>query len=328
MIRLALAILLTSLAPLAHATDRTTHTVLHTVEVRAAAGPPLWKYVRGDRTLWVVGDLGVVRKGTKINETAIRARVVESGAVLGRQGLVVGDNIGIFRTLTLWPAIRKVRFNADGARLADLLPLDVHARWMDAKTRYVGRDDGMERLRPMYAAFELYRAGLETHGLSNDDLAGSIVSDAAKARNVPIVDVRARMPIDDARKAVRTFDVPREQDIACLSDTLSRIDAWLPAAQALADAWAVGDVNAAREVRSKAPVQACWSTLTNAAIARSQGIADLEAHVHDAWREGLRKATAQHAVVFASIPLRDALDGTGLARVLLDEGFHLDTASE
>jgi hypothetical protein len=313
---------------MAHATELTTQTILSTVEVRAAGGPPIWKYVRGDSTLWVLGDLGVVRKGTKLHEDAIRERVAESGAVLGRQGLVVGDNVSIFRTLTLWPAIRKVRFNANGARVADLLPVDAQARWTDAKTRYAGRNDDIERLRPMYAAFELYRAGLNAHGLSNDDLSGSVIRDAAKSHHVPVFDVRARMPIDDARKAVRTFDVPREQDVACLTDTLSRIDAWLPAAQALADAWAVGDVTAVREVRSNAPVQTCWSTLTNGAIARSQGIADLEAHVQDAWREGLRKATAQHAVVFATIPLRDALDGTGLARIIVDEGFQLETSTE
>lgn len=328
MTRLALAVLLTSIASMTHATDHTAPTVLSTVEVRAAAGPPIWKYVRGDRMLWVVGDLGVVRKGTRLNGDAIRQRVAESGAVLGRQGLVVGDNVGVLRALTLWPAIRKVRFNANDARLTDLLPVEAQAQWMNAKSRYVGRDEDTERLRPMYAAFELYRASLKAHGLSNDDLAGSIVRDAAKSHDVPVLDVRARMPIDDARKTVRTFDVPRDQDIACLSDTLSRIEPWLPTAQSLADAWAVGDVTAARHSRSPAPVQTCWSALTNEAIARSQGIADLDAYVRDAWREGLRKATAQHEVVFASIPLRDALDGTGLVPVIVDEGFQLAASPE
>jgi hypothetical protein len=234
----------------------------------------------------------------------------------------------MFRALTLWPAIRRVQFNANGARLADLLPADTYGRWQGAKTRYLGRDEDAERLRPMYAAFQLYRSALDDHGLSNADVAGSVVRDAAKANHVPVVDVRARLPIGDARKAVKTFDVSRQQDIACLSETLDRIEPWLASAQALADAWVAGDVAAARGARSRSPVRACWSTLTNGAVAHGEGIEDLDALVRSAWRDGLRKATAEHDVVFATIPLRDVLDGTELAEVLAREGFEAEPLPE
>ncbi|WP_152599856.1 TraB/GumN family protein [Noviluteimonas dokdonensis] len=307
--------------------DPLTPAELSTVEIRASAGPPMWKYVRGDKTVWVVGDLGVVRKGTKFHGDAISRRVAESGAVLGRQGLVVGDNVGLFRAMTLYPAIRKVRFNAGDARLQDVLPADVLAHWIEVKMRY-GRSDDLDRQRPMYAAFELYQAGLDAHGLSVEDDLQSLLRVAAKAHRVPVIDAHARLPIDDARKTVRSFDVPRDADIGCLSETMTRVDAWWPAAQALSDAWIAGDVAAARAARSVPPVRACWSTLTNGAIARSQGIDDLDGLVRYAWREGLRKAVREHAVVLATIPLGDALDGNGLARILADEGFQPEPTLE
>src|SRR5688572_9697510 len=180
----------------------------------------------------------------------------------------------------------------------------------------------------MYAAFELYRAALEAHALSSSDVVGPVIRDAAKARRIPVIDARARLAIHDPRKAVRSFDVPREDDIACLSDTLDRMEAWWPAAQAASDAWASGHLAAAGSARAQAPVRACWSKLTNETIARGQGIQDLDAHVRNAWRDGLRKATSEHDVVFATIPLRDALDGTGLAAVLEAEGFRMEPPPE
>lgn len=328
MIERTCVLLLLFVSSIATASDRTDPDVLSPVEIRASSGPPMWKYVRDGKTLWVLGDLGVVRKGTKLNEAAVRQRVAESGAVLGNQGLVVGDNVGMFRALTLWPAIRRVQVSANGARLADLLPEDTYGRWQQAKTRYVGRDEDAERLRPMYAAFQLYRSALEDHGLSNADVAGSVVRDAAKANRIPVLDVRARLPIGDARKAVRMFEVSRQEDIDCLSETLDRIEPWLSSALPLADAWAAGDLADVRSARSRNPVRACWSSLTNNAIARGEGIQDLDAHVRNAWRDGLRRATAEHDVVFATIPLRDALDGTGLAEVLVREGFEVEPFPE
>lgn len=298
--------------------------VLGTVEVVGARrGPALWKFERGDKTLWVLGTHGPVAQGVAFDDADIRRHVAMSDVVLGPRGLLVGDNVGVLRAMTLWPAIRRTRFNPNGATLPEVLAPDVLARWRAAKARYLGTDADVERLRPMYAAFELHRAALRMHGLSDANEAAEVVRDASNGRRLPQVDARARLSIASPRNAVRAFEVNASDDVACLVSTLDRIDSWLPAARAVGDAWAAGDIAAVPALRSNAPMTYCWATLTNDAIARHEGVEDLGAFMTDAWREALRSALAEHATVFATVPMLDLIDNAGLAAVIAGEGFLL-----
>ena len=62
--------------------------------------------------------------------------------------------------LTPWPFAIGVKKNADGARLQDLVPADVYARWTTLKTKYIGADSGIETDRPIFAAQELFGKAL------------------------------------------------------------------------------------------------------------------------------------------------------------------------
>jgi hypothetical protein len=246
--------------------------------------------------------------------------------VLGGEGLVVGDNIGFFRAATLWPSIRRVQFNANAATLHDVLPAEMHARWAAMRDRY-SRDADDERLRPMYAALELYRAGAKAAGMTGGPDAGDAVERFAKRAGVDIVDARLRLPIDNPKQAVRAFDVPRRDDVACLAETLDHLETWRATAHARAEAWRSGDVAALRALRPEGTLSWCWATLTNEAIARQQGIDDLHVRVQSAWGDAMQRAVAAHDVVFATVPMGDLLDSTGLVAVLEREGFRLNQAT-
>lgn len=300
--------------------DRTAPRLLETVEVRSA-GPVIRKYTRGSKTLWVLGVVGPLPKRIAFQEAGIRRRIAESGAVLGPPGLTLGHDAGMFRMLMLWPAIRRQQFNPDGATLASVLPEEGYKHWQDARARHLGSATSVERLRPMYAAHRLYRAALETSALSEKDVVDEVVQEEARGHRIPVVDARAQLRITNTKKAVGDFDVASDDDAACLNDTLTRLEAWLATTQPLADAWSIGDIDKVREVRSPNPVRACWATLTNDAIARSEGIEDLDAHIREAWRAALRQSIGAHDVVFTTISLRDMVDDTGYAELLAAEGF-------
>ena len=291
--------------------------------VATAGGPAVWELRRGDKTLWILGSLQPVPEGLALASGGIEGRVARAGAVLGPQGLVVGDNIGLFRGLTLWPSIRRVRFNPDERTLREVVDPALYARWLEAKARYLGDDEGVEKLRPMYAAYELYRAAAHKAGLGAEDPVNPLVARVAGRGDVPLYEAKLRLAIEDPRKAVRQFDVPRADDVACLQQTLDRLDGFVQSQPALAEAWAVGDMARYAELQPRQALAGCWARLTNEAIARQQGIADLTVRIRGTWLRALDRALDGHDVVFATLPMRDLLDATGTLATLEDEGFRL-----
>ena len=76
-------------------------------------------------------------------------------------GLKPDEKVGVFRMLTLVPAAMKLRKNPDKATLRDLLPPDVYARWLVQKNLYLGRDSGVEKMRPFLVAEKLRDAAIK-----------------------------------------------------------------------------------------------------------------------------------------------------------------------
>jgi len=237
----------------------------------------------------------------EFDTSEIERRIAQSQAVLGSRGLLIGDNISIFRGLMLWPSIRRVKFNADDRALKDVLPPATYARWLRAKARYIGDDADIERLRPMYAAYSLFEAARKARDLKYESGVDSLVRRAAKQHDVPFVDPSLRLSISDPRRVVREFEIPRAEDIRCLEQTLDRLDGFVRSAQELGDAWTVGDLARIKALSNDGVLDGCWAQLTNEAIGRQQGIQDLYAQVDERWLDSLhRAARARHRVRHAT----------------------------
>ena len=58
-----------------------------------------------------------------------------------------------------------MRHNPDDSRLQDVVPAELYLRWLPLKSRYIGKDDTVERWRPLFAAGELYREAIDDAGL-------------------------------------------------------------------------------------------------------------------------------------------------------------------
>ena len=63
--------------------------------------------------------------------------------------------------LTLVPAALKLRKNPDKATLQELIPPDIYARWLVQKKLYLGRDSGVEKMRPFLVAEKLHDAAIK-----------------------------------------------------------------------------------------------------------------------------------------------------------------------
>ena len=300
---------------------------METVVVTGAQpGPGLWRVRRDDgHTLYILGTQSPLPADITWRAEEVREVLADAGAALGPPGVKVGADIGFFRGLTLAPSAFRAMRNPGGATLETVLPPDLYVRWATLKQRYIGRDRGIERKRPIIAVYQLYRAALERHGLREGGIIRPVIDEALKARGMEVTPTVLDLKIEDPRAALSAFR--REttlgpEDLACVRGTLDIIENDLPRIAARANAWAVGDLEALRSAPdSRAQVSACLSAWTSSETARGLGMADIESKVSGAWVSKVVAAMAEHPVVFASVPLSSLLSADGQLSALRARGY-------
>lgn len=283
--------------------------------------PQVWLYRRGDKKVWILGTVTTIPRGTVFDASDIATKVAAAGAIVGAPGQVIGENVGVLRALSLWGSIRKEKLNKGGARLPEVLPPDTYSRWQLMKSRILGADNDMDRLRPMYAAYELFQAFSRQMGIGDTSPASVSLRQTAKDLGRDIIDARLHLPVSDARATVKAFEVSEHDDIACLERTMTAIDGLLARMPQLQDAWATGDLAALEDSVSRGAIDYCWATLTNQAIAKSEGVTDLSAAMNATWFRTVHSALVEGETVFTLAPVRDLISRQGPVALLLQDGF-------
>jgi len=298
--------------------------------VQGEAGrPQIWLYRRGDKQVWILGSVTTIPRNTAFDASEIARKISDSSTVVGAPGQAIGENIGLFRALTLWGSVHKEKFNKGDARLSDLLPAATYAHWQSLKSKLLGSNDGTERLRPMYAAYELFKAASKQMDFSDISPASAAVRDTARKLGRDVVDGRFHLPVSDARVTVAAFEVSRADDIACLERTMTAIDELLPNVLRLRDAWATGDMPTLEEsTKHDTTVNYCWAMLTNQAIAKNEGVSDLQSAMDQSWLQAVNTALTKGNSVFTVLPAADLIAGRGPAALLLRDGFVLEEPAE
>jgi hypothetical protein len=295
-------------------------------------GPGMWRATRDGHTLYILGTQSPLPRGMTWDAAETRQVLEQAGAVLGPPGVTIDADVGFFRGLTLAPSAFKAMKNPDGATLDQVLPPELHARWSVLKQRYLGRDRGVEKKRPLIAVYELYRAALEHNGLREGGVVGPVIDKALKARDLERTPTLLKLKIDDPREAIADFrkETLKPEDLACFSGSLDIIERDLPQIVARANAWAVGDLEALRALPSgRSQVLACLSAWTRTETARKRGLVDIDVRVRDSWMSAVDKAVAAHPVSFATLSIDELLRGDGgyLAE-LRQRGYRIQAPDE
>jgi hypothetical protein len=79
----------------------------------------------------------------------------------------------------------RLRKDPDEATMQELIPPEIYRRWLVQKDLYLGRDSGVEKMRPFLAAEKLHNAAIEKlqigHGGSWPD-----VWEHVRTKNIPV----------------------------------------------------------------------------------------------------------------------------------------------
>ena len=280
-------------------------------------GPRLWKVSKSDHVLWLLGTLNHLPKRMTWRSSEVDAALAQSQELL-TSGPSVSASVGPIGAIRLYLQWRRTQKNPDHLKLNVWLPAPLYARFEALKARFDAGDDGIEELRPSFAALRLYEHAVEAAGMTAHDEVEQTVVKLARRRGIPIQ--RAELKIEDPSGALKEVSaLPPTVEIDCLAATVTRIETDLPSMQERARAWATGDVDRLRALPYPQQREVCLSALSN-----SPRIKALVDRVAQAWNNEAEAALSRNRVSFAMRPIYELLDANGPLAKFRAEGYRVE----
>ena len=299
--------------------------VLDTVEVLAEGvqfGPGMWRVHRDGRSLWILGTQSPLPRRMQWHAEPVLDVLGKCQAIL--MPPFAGTNIGMVRGLLLAPSALRLRRNPDDARLQDVLPAALYQRWLALKDRYLPRNKRVERYRPLFAAQTLYSEAIDSAGLDTRPVAEGALRKAADKLDLQAIQPRLTIELDSPRQLIRELSDENLDDLPCFEQTLSRLETDLDAMRQRANAWAIGDIEALRELPAPNHQGACADALANAQALADTGMADLRQRMREAWLGAAIDALATHEATFAYLPMYHLIGDAGLLQRLREAGYEIE----
>lgn len=286
-------------------------------------GPRMWRVTRGDHTLWILGTLRPLPRDMAWAAQEVDAIIARSGEVIAPGGAHAKLGVGgMFKVATLMPAAMKSIKNPGGAELDKVLPADLYARWLPLKQRYLGKTGKYDDYRPAMASIQLYSAAVHHAGLTGADFVGTTIAASAKRHGVKITDTGFEFPIDLDRKqlkaGIKTFAQPRPE-LECFKQSLDQLEPDVAAMKVRANAWAKGDLDILRSLRTEDLEPPCQKGEQEAAAFMQ--LPDIKRRVETAWLDAARAALERNQDSFASQSMDELLKPGGYLARLRSMGY-------
>ena len=274
------------------------------------AGPGLWHVYRDDtHDLWIMGTLSPRPAGIEWDASEVRSLVAASQEVLWAPGYGIDVKANLLRQAALGIGLLRARKNPDGKSLKDVLPPDLHARWLQARARYLPRDSGVERMRPIVAAQELFEAAVKRARLSDKPIVYPAVEDTIEQNGVKSTFPRVEVRLSNEQAKAAVADVRRMQldDQECLAATIDAVQTDIPQMVANANAWAHGQVADIRFSALQRRDAACADAMMKPEFAARYGLPSIQDSIAALWVSEARAALARNASTVAFVPMQNLI---------------------
>lgn len=287
-------------------------------------GPGLWKVSKDGHVMWVFALYSPLPQKLEWDSVRVERLVAQSQEMLLQPGVSV--TVGWMSGLTMLPSLIGLRKNPDGARLHDLLPADVYARWDVLKQKYIGDDDDIERFRPFFAAEGLMDAGLKRNGLSKGyDVTKAIVK-IAKDHEVKLTDTAVSVKLENPRAALKDFKASQMEDVACFTKTLDTLEGDLDAMKLRANAWANGNIAEIGKLDYAEREDTCNDAMMNGSFARNNpAFQDMRERGRAAWLKTAERALAKNPSTFALLSMSQVLGPKSYLAELQAKGYTVES---
>jgi len=296
------------------------------------AGPGMWQVTHPDHpghTLWIVGDPPLLPKGMHFRSQQVAHVASQSQEILMQPavGLKPDEKVGVFRMLTLVPAALKLRKNPDKATLQELIPPDIYARWLVQKKLYLGRDSGVEKMRPFLVAEKLHDAAIKELQLGLGGSWGE-VWEHVRTKKIPVTSptLEFTFKTDDLRGQIKAFSHQKLADEECFARTVELIEALSnkQVEDARARAWATGDLAKLQELpplpNRESP---CDQAIVDALSMTTPVPSNLREQMDQMWFAAAGSAVSKNESTLAFVKMDELLGEHGYLESLRKRGYEI-----
>ena len=303
-------------------TPATTESADEIVIIGEQPGPGLWKVYKDDHVLWILGGYGPLPKKLQWRSQQAEAALTNSQEVI----LYPQANVeaGFFSELVALPALIGLKKNPDGASLKERVPDDVYASWLALKEKYIGKDNSIEKERPIFAGSELLRQAQKKAGFDNDDTVLARVQELAKKHKIKTTIPSLSFPIKSTSKTLKKFKRTEIDDVACFSKMLEFLTKDLDNMRLRANAWATGDIAAFAELPITDHGGECFKTIMNSSFVEEEGMKDMPAKLEAEWLNAIDNALTNNQSSFAIIGLPEILKNEGAIAKMKAKGYRIE----
>jgi len=237
------------------------------------------------------------------------------------------EKVGVFRMLTLVPAAMKLRKNPDKATLQELLPPDIYARWLVQKKLYLGRDSGVEKMRPFLVAERLRDAAIKELQLGGGG-AWETISHFVEEKKIPVTTLTLEFTFKtaDLRGQLKAFARQKLADEECFAQTVELTEALSnkQVEEARARAWATGDLAKLQELPPLPdPEPSCEQAIVNALAMTTPVPTDLREQMNELWFAAAGNALTKNESTLAFVPMSALLGEQGYLESLRKRGHEI-----
>jgi hypothetical protein len=295
-------------------------------------GPGMWKVTRAEdadqHVLWILGLPPPLPKKMKWKSTEVENVIKGSQEILFGSSVNVqpDERIGFFKGISLVPAALSARKNPDKEQLRDLLPEDLYQRWLVMKKKYLGRSNGVEKWRPIFAANELRSEAFDDLKLRDGSIVTDTVAKLAKTHGVKTTTpaLEFKFKAKDIRAKIKEFAREPLADTECFAATLELVETISDhdTMQARASAWASGDLQAllAFEPLPNAIVP-CIAAIMASQVAQDLIPSDVFVQLKALWLEAAERSLAANRSTFSVLSLAELTSSDGQLAALRAKGY-------
>jgi hypothetical protein len=296
------------------------------------AGPGMWQVTHPDHpghTLWIVGEPPLLPKEMRFRSQQVTRVASQAQEILRQPGLSLkpDEKVGVFRMLSLVPAAMKLRKNPDKATLQDLLAPETYARWLVQKKLYLGRDSGVEKMRPFLVAEKLREAAIRKLGLGHGGSWAEVWRFVEK-NQIPVTSpiLELTFKTDDLRAQLKAASRQKLDDEQCFARTLDFTEALShkQVEESRARAWATGDLAALQALPPLPdPASSCEQAILKALTMTTSMPADVRGQMDELWFGAADKALNKNQITLAFLPMSDLLGNQGYLEGLRKRGYEV-----
>jgi len=296
------------------------------------AGPGMWQVTHPDHpghTLWIVGEPPLLPMGMRFRSQQVTHVASESQEILMQTGLGLkpDEKIGVFRMLTLVPAAMKLRKNPGKATLQELIPPDTYARWLVQKKLYLGRDSGVEKMRPFLVAEKLHDAAIKELQLGYGG-SWAEVWNLVHKKKIPVTNPTLEFifKTDDLRGQIKAASREKLADEECFARTVELTEALSnkQVEDARARAWATGDLAKLQELPPLPDRDSSCTQAVVSALAMTTPVpADVREQMDELWFAAAGKAFTKNESTLAFMAMSALLGEHGYLERLRKRGYEI-----